>query len=75
MFSIDGPLASRLFPVIGIRIITELSSPEDLPDLEEMSNLSNAPIVHHFSGKANEINQMAGSGFFSSLTRSSSALR
>jgi hypothetical protein len=27
-------LCSKLFPTIGFRIITELSSPEDLPDLE-----------------------------------------
>jgi hypothetical protein len=33
MFS-DEPFFSKLFPTIGFRIITELSSPEDLPDLE-----------------------------------------
>ena len=46
MFCLDGPLASRVFPTIGFRIITELSSPEDLPHLEsnELSNDS-APSV------------------------------
>ena len=40
MFCLEWPLASRVFPTIGFRIITELSSPEDLPRLEsnELSN-------------------------------------
>jgi hypothetical protein len=28
------PSTSNLFPITGLRIITEPSSPEDLPDLE-----------------------------------------
>ncbi len=36
---------SKLFPTIGLRIITEPSSPEDLPDLEAESYLTNS--AHH----------------------------
>src|SRR5947209_8366705 len=43
-------LASRLFPIIGFRIITELSSPEDLPRLES-DELSNKRLTSVFSAE------------------------
>ena len=42
-------LYSKLFPTIGFRIITELSSPEDLPDLEMESYLTNGCTIAHIS--------------------------
>jgi hypothetical protein len=37
-----------LFPRTGFRIITELSSPEDLPDLKLTSYLTNTAIIVQF---------------------------
>jgi hypothetical protein len=34
MFYLDGPWLPRVFPTIGLRIINEPSSSEDLPRLE-----------------------------------------
>jgi hypothetical protein len=42
-------LYSKLFPTIGFRIITELSSPEDLPDLEMESYLTNGCTIARIS--------------------------
>jgi hypothetical protein len=41
-------LCSKLFPTFGFRIITELSSPEDLPDLET-DKLSNERLHHRLN--------------------------
>ena len=38
-------LCSKLFPTFGFRIITELSSPEDLPDIETIKLSNERP--HH----------------------------
>jgi hypothetical protein len=40
------PSTSNLFPTIGLRIITEPSSPEDLPDLETQK-ISIERVHHH----------------------------
>jgi hypothetical protein len=40
-------LAPKLFPTIGFRIITELSSLEDLPDLETIKAIQRTGAVSY----------------------------
>ena len=46
-FLLTSPWLPRVYPTIGFRIVTERSSPEDLPRLE-INELSSNPILAAF---------------------------
>ena len=53
---------SNLFPTFGFRIITELSSLEDLPELKLTSYLTNGLTITRFEEIANDsFNSFCGS--------------
>lgn len=58
------PLCSKLFPTIGFRIITELSSPEDLPDLEPDKESNELIEGRTIFPNSNSFLQLFGSAHF-----------